>query len=375
VDLAIGGLVNGGLVKPGGGLIDGFSSDSLRAVQGITLFRAIRTDPCGRGRSLGHLHRIRIVACLGSKTLRPRQGIGTGRLDLERVHQERVVTETRVPLAALGIEDPEGRSTPRRTVAVVRDERLRALPDDVAAEPDPRPASQLEPDAGRLVDRRRETAGRQTALAGRIEDQQQGLRAPGERRESMESVGDPGRLVGPRQPAAGQVEDEQVDRPTGEERARDAQALVEAGRRDDHEPLETDPARHCLDRVETARQVEPGHDRALGLGLCCDAQAEGRPTAGAGAADRDAGRPREAARPEDRIERGEASADDAVIRSGVVLWLDIGRRKCLGGRSRQGQRAGDPRSCGTPSSPEARDSGVHITTTGRHRTPRVEHLF
>jgi hypothetical protein len=73
VDLAIGGLVDGGWFKPGGGLID----------------------------------------------------------------QQGVPGETGVSLAALGIEDPERRPTPRRTVAVVRDERLRPLADDVAAEPHP----------------------------------------------------------------------------------------------------------------------------------------------------------------------------------------------------------------------------------------------
>ncbi len=280
------------------------------------------------------------------------------------IDQQGVPGETRVPLAALRVEDPEGRPTPRRTVAVVRDERLRALADDVATEPDPRSPSQLEPDAGRLVDGGREAAGGPTAVAGCIEDQQQGLRAPGERGESMESVGDPGRLVGPGQPAPGQVEDQQVDRPPCQQAAGDRQALVEAGRRDDHEPLESDAAGDGLDRVEAARQVEPGHDRALRLCLRCDAQAQGRPSAGAGAPDRDAGRSREAAGAEDRIERGEAGADDAVIGPRVVQWLDIGRLVGHGRRGRQRQRPDHPRSCGTPSSPEARDSGVHITTTG-----------
>jgi hypothetical protein len=53
------------------------------------------------------------------------------------VDQQGVPGETGVPLAALGVEDPEGRPTPRRTVAVVRDERLGALADDVAAKADP----------------------------------------------------------------------------------------------------------------------------------------------------------------------------------------------------------------------------------------------
>jgi hypothetical protein len=84
---------------------------------------------------------------------------------LEGVDQERVVDETGIPLAALGVQDPEGRPTARRTVAVVGDDRLRALADDVAAQSDPRPTSQLEPDAGRLIDRGRETAGGATATA------------------------------------------------------------------------------------------------------------------------------------------------------------------------------------------------------------------
>ena len=45
--------------------------------------------------------------------------------------------ETRVPLAALGVEDPERRSTPRRAVAVVGHERLGPLADDVAARAGP----------------------------------------------------------------------------------------------------------------------------------------------------------------------------------------------------------------------------------------------
>ena len=129
----------------------------------------------------------------------------------------------------------------------------------------------------------------------------------------MEAVGDLGRLVGLRESAAGQVEHQQVDRAAGQERARDREALVQAGRRDDDEPLEPNAAGHRLDRVEAAREVQPGHHRALCLGLRDDPQREGRPAAGAVAPDRDAGRLREAARSEDRIERGKAGVDDAVV--------------------------------------------------------------
>jgi hypothetical protein len=74
------------------------------------------------------------------------------------VEQQGVPGETRVPLAALRVEDPERRPAARRTVAVVRDERFGALADDVAPQADPRPAGQLEPDPRRSVDRGRQAA-------------------------------------------------------------------------------------------------------------------------------------------------------------------------------------------------------------------------
>ncbi len=140
-----------------------------------------------------------------------------GLMDGGLIDQQGVPGETRVPLAALGVEDPEGRPPPRRTVPVVRDECLRALTDDVAAEADPRPASQLEPDAGRLGDRLCKTAGE----PGSIEDQQQGLCASRKRGQSMEPIGDLRGLVGLRQSTTGQVEDEQVDRPPRQQAAGD----------------------------------------------------------------------------------------------------------------------------------------------------------
>ena len=55
------------------------------------------------------------------------------------VAEEVRAAETAVPLAALGVEDPELRPSPRRPVAAPGDERLGPLADDVAAEPDPGP--------------------------------------------------------------------------------------------------------------------------------------------------------------------------------------------------------------------------------------------
>ncbi len=283
------------------------------------------------------------------------------------VDQQGVPGETRVPLAALGVEDPERRPAPRRPVAVVGHERFGPLPDDVASEPDPRPASELESDAGRLGHRR----GEATTERGCIEDQQQGLGAPGERRESMQPVADACRLVGPSESPAGQVEDEEVDRATGQQAPRDRQTLVEGLRGDHDEPFEVDATGDRFDRIEAARQVEPRDDGALGLRLGDDPEAQRRAPARAVPPDRDAGRLRETARPEDRVERREAGPDDAVVGPRVVSWCLVGL--CWSGR--QGQCTDDTRSCGTPSGPKARDGGVHITPTGRHEMAMLEHMF
>jgi hypothetical protein len=164
------------------------------------------------------------------------------------VDEQGVPGETRVPLAALGVEDPEARRPARPAIAVVGDERLGDLTDDVATQADPVPAGELQADAGRLVDR-----GRQPATETRgIEHEQERLRPARQGGEAMEPVGDLRWGIAAGEPAAGQIQDEQVHRATGEQAAGDRQALVEAGRRDHHEPLEADTAGDRLDRVEAA---------------------------------------------------------------------------------------------------------------------------
>ena len=287
----------------------------------------------------------------------------------EVVDEQGVPGEAGVPLAALGVEDPERRRPAGPAGAVVGDERLGPLADDVPPKPDPRPADELEPDGGRLVDRRRETA----AESRGIEDEQERLRPTRERGEPVEAIGDAGGRVRPGEPAARQVEDEQVHGPSGEQRPGDRQPLVETRRRDHDEPLEPDSAGDRLDRIEAARQVEPGDDGATGLGLRGRPESERRPAARAVAADRDARRCRKAAGTEDRVERHEPRADDPLARERRA------RRPRLvdlrDGRRREGQRAEDPRSCRTPSSLEARHGGCHISSGRRHRTPRLEHPF
>jgi hypothetical protein len=68
-----------------------------------------------------------------------------------------------------------------------------------------------------------------------------------------------------------------------------------------------------------------------------------------------------------------AWASAAVRNASVVRPLEPSPRMATLLRLRrggcQGQCPEDPRSCGTPASPEARDRLLHITSGGRHRTP------
>ena len=79
------------------------------------------------------------------------------------------MAETAVPLATLGVEDPELCSSPRRPVAAAGDERLGPLADDVAAEPDPGPPGQLQAEPGRFGD----GTGQATGETGRLQHDEQ----------------------------------------------------------------------------------------------------------------------------------------------------------------------------------------------------------
>ena len=183
------------------------------------------------------------------------------------VAEEVVATKTGVALTALRVQDPEGRPSPRRPVAIAGNERLRPLPDDVAPEPDPRPPDELQPDPGRLGDSGSQTTSRTTDQPGWLEDDEKRLRPPGERRQPAEPVSDPGRTVRRGEATPGQIQDEQVHRAPGQQGTADGQTLVQSLRGDDNEPLEPNAAGDGLDRVEAAREVQPGHDGALSLGL------------------------------------------------------------------------------------------------------------
>jgi hypothetical protein len=183
------------------------------------------------------------------------------------------VAETTVPLATLGVEDPELRPSARRPVPTAGDDRLGPLPDDVATETDPGPSLELQPEARRFRDRGRE--GR--CQPGGLDGDEERLRPAREPGQTTQPLGDLGRRgAGVR--ARREIEDEDVDRAAGQEHPRDRQALVEGVGRQDDEPVEPDPAGGGLDRIEGPGEIEPGDDRAVGLRLRDQAEGEGRGT-------------------------------------------------------------------------------------------------
>ena len=230
-------------------------------------------------------------------------------MDGRLIEQKVRAAETGVPFTALGVEDPEGRPLARWPVSIAGDHGFRALPDDVASEPDPGASGEFQAETGRLGHGGRQAAGGSRCL----EDDEDRVRPSSEGGQATEPIGDAGGAVRRGEPAAGQVQEEQVHRTAGQQAAGDRQALVERGRGDDDEPLEIDAAGDGLHRIEGAGEIQPGHHRPLGLRLCRDPECEGRPAAGTIAADGDTRRSRQAARSEDRIERREPGADDAVV--------------------------------------------------------------
>jgi hypothetical protein len=284
------------------------------------------------------------------------------------------VAETAVPLATLGVEDPELRPSPRRPVPAAGDERLGPLADDVPPEPDPGAAGELQAQSRGFRHRGRETGSQPRWLEG-DEERVGPSGEPGQATQPLSDLGGGRARVRSRR----EIEDEDVDRAAGEEHPGDREALIERVRRQDDEPVEADAACRGLDRVERPGEVQPGDDRAVRLGLGDEPQGEGRGTGARSTAQGDAGAAGKAARPDDRVERGEAGPDDPLDASsrlargrGSELGWVVGR---LGRERRRGQRSHHPRSCRAPSRLEGRQSSRHVRGEGGHRMARLEHLF
>jgi hypothetical protein len=294
---------------------------------------------------------------------------GHGGIDgaVERRLDQLFAPEAGVALAAVRVEDPERRPAARWACPAARYQDLRLLADDVPPEAEPRSTSQLEPDPGRLADGRRDIRDE----ARRLEDDEADPRPSGEGRKPTEAVGDAGGAL----EAGREVDDEEVDGPAGEQRAGHREALFGIDRGQDDEPLRPDAASDRLDRIEGGREIEPGHDRAGGLGLGDEPQGERRPPAREIAPERQAEPARQAARPEDRVEVGKPGREDSRR---VRLW-SVGnlKRECQPALRGPRRCPCEPsvRGCGrAPLRPEGRQGRRHVGRERRH--PRIiEHLF
>ena len=185
-----------------------------------------------------------------------------------------------------------------------------ALADDVAPETDPRTPSELQAETGRFGDGTGQTAGE----PGRLQHDEQRLRSSSEGGEATEPMGDGSRPIRGGEATPGQIQDEQIHRAPGEQRATDGQALVEGFRGDDHEPFEPYAPGDGLDRIEAPGEIAPGHDDTGGLGLRGEPEDEGGPPAGTIAPDRDTRRARQAPGSQDRVESRKAGPDDPPVR-------------------------------------------------------------
>ena len=258
-------------------------------------------------------------------------------------------------------------------MAIARDGHHAPLPNDIPAQPDPARSAQLEPDPACLLDGGGQTAGE----CVRLEDDEHGTGASGERREPSQSV--PHRPGGPGGvPAIREVHHEQIHGSRGEQRRGQCEGLLEVGRSEHHEPLQSHAARDGLHGIEGPGEVQPRDDRATRLRLCCRPQRDRGLARRCVAAQRHRGGAREPTVAEDGVQRGEPGRDDVAVgvrsrhaRPGAGHWRERGRLglrqrgviRRLERHRRPGQRAFDrkghlsasPRSCSTPARLECRE--------------------
>ncbi len=275
-----------------------------------------------------------------------------------------------------------------------RDDDLRALANDVAAQPDPRSTSELQPEPDGFTDR----PGHVLRQAGWLQHDQQAAGSPGQRRQPMQSIREarwPATLLtdrnGPwtrvlRPERRGQIDEQQVHRPTLEQRPGDAQPLVQGLRRQDDEPLQPNAARDGLHRIERAREIQIRDDRAASLCLRSEPERERGLAAGRIAVHRDTRQPWHAARAKDRVQCREPGLDDPPVIelrrtlrgpiverprdrceriSGHVLHGQRQRRECPD-RGRVRRVPHRPRSCRAPASLEVRESGSDLGRGAGH---------
>ncbi len=284
-----------------------------------------------------------------------------GRLVLD---QQGLEAEAGIPIPTVGVEDPEGRPPARRSGPAARHDDVGGLPNDVPPEPDPRLPGELEADSGPLPDR----GGHRAGEPRRLEDEEGDARPAGEGSEPAETIGEPGCSLRPGR----QVDDEEVHRPAGQERAGHRQPLIGVLRRQHHEPRGLDAAGHGLHRIEGLGEVQPGNDRAARLGLRREPEGDRGPAAREVAAEREAHPPGQPARPEDGIERRKTSGVDPRRVGHVGLRGQL-RQVCHCQRAHylaRGARRGR-----SPARSKGREGCRHVRGKGRHQVVSIEHLF
>ena len=211
----------------------------------------------------------------------------------------------------------------------------------------------------------------------RLQDDERGAGAPGERREPAQPV--PHRPAGPCGiPTIRQVHHEQVHGPRREQCRGQRQGLLEVGRGEHHEPLRSHAARDGLHGIEGPGEIQPRDDRAACLRLRRRPQRDRGLARRCVAAQRHRGRAREPTVAEDGVQRREPGGDDVPVRvrsrhtrpgpgdwrercgqgsrqRGVIRRLERHRRAGKRAFDRQGHLPASPRSCGTPARLERRE--------------------
>lgn len=240
---------------------------------------------------------------------------------------------------------------------------------------DPRPPRQLEPQPGRLGNGRREAAEE----VRRFKDDHAHAGPPAKRRQPAEPIAEATRLRTRRQ-----IDDDEINGPAREQRPDDGQPFVEVRRADDDEPLRPHAAGHGFHRIQRAGEIQPGDDRATGLGFGDVAQREGRPAARGVAPERGERAARDAALAEDPVQRREARRMDApdlalerqsrrlpVRRRRLIAWRLHRQRR---DRERPHDLGRESRRRRTPARAEVGKRGGHGRRGHRHAR-RLEQMF
>jgi hypothetical protein len=276
-------------------------------------------------------------------------------------------------IALLDVADLELHAAAGRAVAIPRHRDPGALPDDIPVEADPLAPLELEADARRL----RESSVNRFAERDRLQNEQAG---PDPARMGRQPAQE--RRTGGRQ-ASRQVDDEQVDRSTRQQGAREPEPLDEVRGTDDDEPAQVDAASDRLERIEATDEVQPGDDGTACLRLGDHPKRERRLARRCVALDRHARGTRQPAGGENRVERRETGRRDVCGEWRQRMWRRLALR--LEDRSKRplnGHPAtvvtcavAEPDRRAAPARLESRESGGEAAVGGRHDRSRLEQMF